>query len=207
MGLKILHSADWHMDAAFGAFSEEQRQLLRREQLKIPGKIAEICRREKCDLMLLAGDIFDGIPTREGIDAVKRALEACDVPVFVTPGNHDFYGTGSAWMEESWPDNVGIFTGNLKSVALPELDCRVYGAGFQSMDCSGLLENFHAEGKETYLLGVMHGDPTQNTSVYNPITASQVKKSGLQYLALGHIHKAGAFRSGNSICAWPGCPM
>lgn len=207
MGLKILHSADWHMDAAFGAFSEEQRQLLRREQLKIPGKIAEICRREKCDLMLLAGDIFDGIPTREGIDAVKRALEACDVPVFVTPGNHDFYGTGSAWMEESWPDNVGIFTGNLKSVALPELDCRVYGAGYHSMDCEPLLEGFRAEGTEKYQIAVLHGDPVTSRSPYCAITASQVRDSGLRYLALGHIHKAGMFRAGETLCAWPGCPM
>lgn len=207
MGLKILHSADWHMDAAFGSFSEEQRQLLRQEQMKIPGKIAEICCREKCDLVLLAGDIFDGIPSREGIDTVKQALEACGVPVFVTPGNHDFCGAGSVWMEESWPDNVGIFTGNLKSVALPELDCRVYGAGYHSMDCDPLLEGFRAEGTEKYQIAVLHGDPVTSRSPYCAVTAGQVRDSGLQYLALGHIHKAGMFRSGAALCAWPGCPM
>lgn len=207
MGLKILHSADWHLDSPFAGFSEQQRELLKQEQRRIPGKIADLCRREHCDLVLLAGDLFDGQPTRETVELVKKALQQCGVPVMIAPGNHDFCAPVSPWITESWPSNVHVFTGAMDSVALPELDCRVYGAGFQSMDCSGLLENFHAEGKEKYLLGVMHGDPTQNTSVYNPITASQVKKSGLQYLALGHIHKAGAFRSGNSICAWPGCPM
>ena len=106
MGLKILHTADWHMDAAFSSFSEEQRAFLRREQLKIPGKIAEICRREQCDLVLLAGDVFDGIPSREAIDTVKRTLKDCNVPVFVTPGNHDFCQTGSPWVEEQWSENV-----------------------------------------------------------------------------------------------------
>jgi len=24
---------------------------------------------------------------------------------------------------------------------------------------------------------------------------------------LGHVHKAGLFRSGETVCAWPGCPM
>ena len=39
------------------------------------------------------------------------------------------------------------------------------------------------------------------------ITAAQVRESGLDYLALGHIHKAGSFQSGSTLCAWPGCPM
>lgn len=34
-----------------------------------------------------------------------------------------------------------------------------------------------------------------------------MRDSGLQYLALGHIHKAGAFHAGGTLCAWPGCPM
>ena len=38
MGLKILHSADWHLDSPFAGFTEEQRQLLKEEQRRIPGK-------------------------------------------------------------------------------------------------------------------------------------------------------------------------
>ena len=150
MGLKILHTADWHMDAAFSSFSEEQRAFLRREQLKIPGKIAEICRREQCDLVLLAGDVFDGIPSREAIDTVKRTLKDCNVPVFVTPGNHDFCQTGSPWVEEQWSENVTVFTGELESLVLPQLNCRIYGAGYRSMDCDALLEGFRIQGTEEY---------------------------------------------------------
>ena len=40
MGLKILHSADWHLDSPFAGFTEAQRQFLKQEQQKIPGKIA-----------------------------------------------------------------------------------------------------------------------------------------------------------------------
>ena len=207
MGLKILHTADWHMDAVFSSFSEKQRAFLRREQLKIPGKIAEICRQEKCNLVLLAGDVFDGIPSRDAIDAVKRAMKDCDVPVFVTPGNHDFCQTGSPWLEEDWPENVKIFTGGLESISVSSLDCRIYGAGYRSMDCDGLLEGFRIQGTEEYHIGVLHGDPVTARSPYCPITAAQVQSSGLQYLALGHIHKTGTFKSGSTVCAWPGCPM
>lgn len=207
MGLKILHSADWHLDSPFASFPEEQRTLLRREQRKLPGKIASFCRRAGCDLVLLAGDIFDGEAAPETVGLLKDALAECGVPVFIAPGNHDFCAPGSPWLEEVWPENVHIFTGGLESAAVPELDCRVYGAGYRSMDCPPLLEGFRAEGTERYKIAVLHADPTVSNSPYCPVTGSQVRDSGLDYLALGHIHKAGGFRAGATLCAWPGCPM
>jgi len=207
MGLKILHSADWHLDSPFGGFTEQQRKFLKEEQRKLPGKIAELCRREDCDMMLLAGDLFDGEPSRQTLDTLKQELENSGVPVLIAPGNHDFCTLGSPWLEETWPENVFVFTGGLESVTIRGLDCRIYGAAFQSMDCPSLLEDFRAEGDEKYRIAVLHGDPLQRNSPYNPITNAQVRGSGLQYLALGHVHKAGAFRSGETMCAWPGCPM
>ena len=84
MGLKILHSADWHLDSPFGGFSEPQRQLLREQQKLLPGKIADLCRRENCDLVLLAGDLFVGQPNRDTVDILKEALARCGAPVLVT---------------------------------------------------------------------------------------------------------------------------
>ena len=207
MGLKILHSADWHLDSPFASLSPEQRTMLRRAQLELPGKISALCRREHCDLMLLAGDLFDGPWTRDSADALKQALADCGVPVFISPGNHDYVGPDSPWVRETWPENVYIFRGDLESVAVPELQCRVYGAGFTSMDSPSLLEGFQAEGSERWCVAVLHGDPAVTTSPCNPVTAAQVRGSGLDYLALGHIHRAGAFRAGSTLCGWPGCPM
>lgn len=207
MGLKILHSADWHLDSPFTGYSEKQRTILKQEQRKIPEKVAQLARRENCDILLLAGDIFDGAASRESIDLLKKALGGCGMPVFISPGNHDFCTPGSPWLEEAWPENVHVFTGRLESVVVPELNCRVYGAGYKAMDCGPLLEGFRTEGTEKYHIAVLHGDPTQKNSPCCPITGAQVRSSGLHYLALGHIHKAGAFRAGETLCAWPGCPM
>lgn len=207
MGLKILHSADWHMGSPFAGFSREQRSWLIEEQRKIPDKIARLCRRENCDLMLLSGDIFDRNNAGESLDIVRRALADCAVPVLISPGNHDCLGPGSPWLEERWPENVHIFREKLTSVVLEDLDCRVYGAGYRSMDCPALLDNFHVSGDETYHIGVLHGEALRLNSPYCPVTAAQVRNSGLDYLALGHIHKAGSFRSGESLCGWPGAPM
>ena len=186
----------------------EQAQALGRAQLALPGRIAGLCREEGCDLMLLSGDLFDGEYSRESLDAVRQALREAAVPVFISPGNHDFCGPASPYLTETWPENVHIFTHEqMEAVVLPELSCRVYGAGYRSMDCGALLRDFHAEGEERFCVGVLHGDPVQSSSAYCPVTAEQVRQSGLAYLALGHVHKNGSFRAGAALCAWPGCPM
>ena len=206
--IKILHSADWHLDSPLQGFAPEQRDFLRRTLLSVPGKIASICKAEKCDLVLLAGDLFDGAYTKESFYAVKNALEEMAVPVFITPGNHDFCNSSSPYLTELWPENVHIFTRPvMESVVLPELSCRIYGAGFTAMDCHSLLEGFFAQGQEQNHIGILHADPTSTDSTYSPITKRQIADSALNYLALGHIHKGDQLTAGETLCLWPGCPM
>lgn len=206
--IKILHSADWHLDSPIQGRTKAQTDLLHDALLALPGKITAVCKAEQCDLMLLSGDLFDGPYTLDSFHAVRNALEEAAVPVFITPGNHDFLSSDSPWQKEHWPENVHIFTQNrMTSVVLPDLNCKIYGAAFLSPDCEPLLEGFRAEEDGIPTIGILHGDPTQRHSPYCPITQQQVQQSGLVYLALGHIHKGGSFRAGNTLCVWPGCPM
>ena len=205
--MKILHTADWHLDAPFAWAEPELRDKLHKEQLKLPEKIVRLAKEEGCDLIAIAGDIFDGPYTAESLEAVRRALADSGLPVFITPGNHDFVGVGSPWTEARWSDNVHIFTGGLESITVEGLNCRIYGAGYRSMDCDPLLEGFRASGAEKFHIGILHGDPGTQSSPYCPVSTGQVRDSGLDYLALGHIHKAGSFAAGSTLCQWPGCPM
>lgn len=201
--IRILHSGDWHLDSPLQGRTDEQAAFLRRELLKIPEKLAALSKAQNCDLVLLSGDLFDGAYTQESYRTVYTALQQMGIPVFITPGNHDYISPDSPYEKETWPENVHIFRKQqIEWVDLPGL--RVYGAGFQSMDCPGLLEDFRADG---YAVGVFHGDPTQISSPYNPVTKKQVLQSGLRYLALGHVHKGDSFMAGDTLCAWPGCPM
>ena len=206
--IKLLHSADWHLDSPLLFRDSRQAEALRSALSHVPEKIAALCKDQACDLLLLSGDLFDGPYTPNTLRSVQNALEEVSVPVFISPGNHDFIGADSPWLTENFPKNVHIFAQPvMESVAVSHLDCRIYGAGFTHMDCPGLLENFAPEHTERYGIGVLHGDPTQVNSPYNPITRAQVSQSALDYLALGHIHKGDQFRAGKTLCAWPGCPM
>lgn len=201
--MKILCSADWHLDAPMAAGDDSLRQAL----LAVPGKIAELCRQENCDLVLLSGDLFDGAYTQESVSALRSALAEMAVPVFIAPGNHDHMGIGP-WKTEVFPDNVFVFTQpHMMTVAVPELKAWVCGAGYTSMDCDSLLEGFTASDPNATTIGILHGDPTVATSPNCPVTRQQVSASGLTLLALGHIHKGGSFTAGRTLCAWPGCPM
>ena len=133
--MKILHSADWHLDAPLASRDDA----LRAQLLAVPGKLAALCKAEACDLVLLSGDLFDGPYTLESLAALRAALRDMAVPVFIAPGNHDHLGLGP-WRTEQFPDNVHIFTSpRLTAVQLDDLT--VYGAGYSSMDGSagGLL--------------------------------------------------------------------
>ena len=206
--MKILHSADWHLDAPLVGRTPAQTALLKESLLRIPGMIADLANREGCDLVLLSGDLFDGTYTPESLDAFRQALATLTAPVVIAPGNHDYPGAGSPWTSLSWPGNVYIFRSEaVESILIPQLNCRIYGAAFTSPVCRPLLEGFRAECTEQYAIGVFHGDPLNAGSPYCPISRNQVQESALQYLALGHIHKTGSFRAGDTLCAWPGCPM
>lgn len=206
--IKILHSADWHLDSPLLFRNPEQSRYLREAMSRIPDQIVSICKEQSCNMMLLSGDLFDGPYSADTLARLRNALQEVSIPVFITPGNHDHVGADSPWLTERWPENVHIFTHPvIESIAVEGLDCRVYGAGFTGMDCPALLEGFVASQAERYAVGVLHGDPTQVNSPYCPVTTTQVQNSGLDYLGLGHIHKGNSFRAGKTLCAWPGCPM
>lgn len=93
--------------------------------------MAELARSERADIVLLAGDIFDGGGTyfETGAEFV-RCLRDMSVPVFIAPGNHDPYDARSPYAKLDIPQNVRIFTErDVECAELPELGVRVYGAG------------------------------------------------------------------------------
>ncbi len=206
--IKILHSADWHLDAPLSCHSPEAAEYLRREQKKIPEKIGKLARAENCDLILLAGDLFDGAYTADTLRSVQKALADVEIPVFISPGNHDFINPDSPYMASGWSENVTVFKNpKIEEFVLPKLDCRIYGAGYTSMDCPALLKDFQAAGAEKYHIALLHGEAEASNSPYCPISREQLKTCALSYVALGHIHKGSSVRYGETLCAWPGCPM
>lgn len=208
--INVLHAADLHLDSAFSALSPEQARLRRQEQREIPMQLAELANAHGCELLLLAGDLFDSESVYpETVEALQRAFCACRCDVLIAPGNHDFCAPGSAYLSAKWPENVHIFKKSaIECVEYPQLSCRVYGAGFEHRDTPALLTGFSAKQDGMTELMVLHGDCMSADSPYDPVSRAEIAASGLTYLALGHTHgRSELKKEGQTFYAWPGCAM
>ena len=207
--MKLIHGADFHLDAPFAALSPEKARQRRAEQRQLLSRLADLAEEEGADLVLLSGDLLDGGETyQETVEALSHALGQIKAPVFIAPGNHDPYGPRSAYAGTAWPDNVHIFTSvQPEGVELPELGCVVHGAAFTTpqADRSPLM-GFSAPRDGRIHLMTLHGD-VAGQGRYGPIRPEDIAASGLTYLALGHIHAcSGLQRAGETCWAYPGCP-
>lgn len=209
--IKILHSADLHLDSPFEGLPEGKAAIRRGEQRGLLSKLAAVAAEERVDLVLLSGDLLDSANTYfETGEELIRSLGSIAAPVFIAPGNHDYYDRRSPYARLKLPENVHIFRENsISAVELPKLGARVFGAAFTDSRCQPLLEGFCAERRQG-LTNIMciHGEVGAGiASPYNPISLEQLAGSGMDYVALGHVHKAsGLLRAGETWYSWPGCP-
>lgn len=209
MMLRMMHAADLHLDSPFAALAPEQAAQRRAEQRDMLRRLAAECERRDCQILLLAGDLFDSDRVyRETADLLRQTLQELNARVFIAPGNHDPYTPRSPYANLSWPDNVHIFRSrSVQAVRLDNPALTVYGAAFNESRESGLFGGFAAEAGQEPKIMVMHGTLGAAPSVYNPISEAAVSASGLDYLALGHVHRREIRRIGRTTVGNPGFAM
>lgn len=208
--MKLLHTGDLHLDSAFadagartaGARRESQRALLRR--------IFACAGREACDLILIAGDLFDTpVVTPETAAEVIRLVSAAGCPVVVAPGNHDPYAPGSFYKRTDLPENLYVFTSEeLQRFDFEELGVAVYGYAFTG---NALARRPLAEAAEpqeepgVLRLLCAHGEYGVPASRYAPVMEQDLLRFGFVYAALGHIHNPPPqTRAGNTVVQYCG---
>ena len=203
--LKIIHGADFHLDSPFAGLSPERAAQRRGEQRELLDRLAGLAREKQADLVLLAGDLLDSERVfRETAQALRAALAAIPCPVFIAPGNHDFYSPRSVWTSLDWPENVHIFTSDaLEAVEVP--GCTLWGRAFSDAHQTACpLEGLAVPGDGRLHIACVHGCVGTGNG---PITPGEIAASGLDYLALGHVHQgSGLQREGGTWWAYPGCP-
>ena len=206
--MRLLHAADLHLDSAFRGLTGEKALQRRRESRALLDAMAELVRERNVDAVLLSGDLFDGDAVyRETLEHLGRALGTMACPVFIAPGNHDPYHSRSPYRQVDWPDNVHLFADpHITYFELPELGCVIYGAAFTDVRREDhILHGFTAPAEDRLQIMCLHGD--LNEGPYGPVTEAEIAMSGLDYLALGHVHQcSGLQKAGSTYYAYPGCP-
>ena len=124
--IKVLHTADIHLDVPFKIANVAKAQTRRSELRGALSSLFTYARLEHFDLMLIAGDMFDReFVTPDTVALVLREMAACsDCRIIIAPGNHDPYTPGSVWAKTEFPSNVYIFrSSELEKLTISELMC------------------------------------------------------------------------------------
>ena len=96
--IRIIHAADLHLDSPFEGLDRRRAAQRRREQRTLIDRIAALAAERQADLLLFSGDLFDtNAAFLETASCLENALRAVRIPVFIAPGNHDYYAKGSPW--------------------------------------------------------------------------------------------------------------
>ena len=94
--MKFAHLADCHL----GAWRHPELQHLNFESFKYA---LEVCKKEKVDFILIAGDLFDSayppIETIKDTFDELRKLKEANIPVFLIAGSHDYSVSGKSFLD------------------------------------------------------------------------------------------------------------
>jgi len=220
MSIKILHTADLHLDTSFREMPPDKIGERKADLLNVFKKILEIGQNQKVDLIIIAGDLFEtpiggsGDTLRIVKDQFSRISPR---KIVITPGNHDPCIIGSPYYDTDWPSNIHIFRDNqFEALELNDLGVRIYGiANTKFNDDENYLRNLRIDHKPAINIVIMHGScqadwmpEKYSKELALPFTLLDLKKTGADYYALGHYHefKAIGEEDRGVLGCYPGCP-
>lgn len=207
--VKILHCADLHIGASessLGALGTSRQA----ETLITFEKIINSARENAVDIILIAGDLFNSNNIDKSFcDRVFDCFAKIpNIKVVYAAGNHDPLNAESPFKKYTLPQNVHVLDTKDCFVEFSELNTRVYGKSFKEVYLRGV-SNFSLKPDGSFInLMCIHGEVRSDLgSDYNSITNEFVQTSGMDYIALGHVHKrTNIEKIGNTYLSYCGCP-
>lgn len=201
MRFRFVHAADLHLDTPFrgiGQVSSRIGDALRDASLEAFDALIDLTIREDARFLLLAGDLYDGAD--RGIRAQQRFLKGLErlsargISTFIVHGNHDPLSGWSAI--KHWPEGVTVFGSEAVSRRTLTQDgepyATIHGISYgHAAVTENLSARFHRGPEAGLHLGLLHANAGQNGdhAAYSPCSLDDLKAAGLDYWALGHIHR------------------
>jgi exonuclease SbcD len=214
---RFIHASDLHLDTPFqgiGRVAPAVADALRDASLDAWDALVRLTIEREAAFLLLAGDIYDG--AERGVRAqlrFRRGVEQLSergVQVFIVHGNHDPLDGWSAIRR--WPPGVMVF-GSTEVQSVPVVRdgttiATVHGISYAQRDTSeNLALRFRRADGAGLQIGLLHcnvgGNPEH--APYAPCTADDLRRGGMDYWALGHVHRLQLVSDAQPLIAYPGC--
>lgn len=206
MGLRFIHSADWHLDRPFIGLSHLPNTIQERIQdstFNAMEKIIQLALRENVDFIIIAGDLFD--QNHRSLKAQMRVKDAFfrlkekNISVYLCHGNHDPLNDPSVQID--FPENVYIFgpeVNVLTHTTAEGIQANLYGFSYPERHLVEDMTPGYIKQKGAHLhIGVLHGSikGNQEHDNYAPFVLESLIEKDFDYWALGHIHKASVLKT------------
>ena len=215
-GVRFVHASDLHLDAAFGgvdARDERVAAALARSTLEALERVVGLCIDRGADFLVLAGDVFNSadrsLRAELAFQRAARRLDEAGVATFVVRGNHDPADGWSAGLE--LPSSVVVFSSSEVERREVERDgetvCAVYGQSFATRQVTeNIARSYRRAEGDPLALAVLHCNVggREGWDNYAPCTVGDLRKAGMDYWALGHIHQPGRI-SDEPHAVYAGC--
>jgi DNA repair exonuclease SbcCD nuclease subunit len=203
---RFLHTGDLHLDSPLEGLSAEAPPevlpVLRNATTEAWRSVVRLAIDERVDFVVVAGDVFEvASPTLLGQarfrDGLARLADA-GIRSFVVHGNHDPMD-GRSWAPSlAFPDAVHRF-GTDAGQAAPVLRdgreiARIHGRSYpRSVVTENYAADFRADPDAPFSIGLLHANVGNRPGHdnYAPCSVDDLRASGMDYWALGHIHQPG----------------
>lgn len=213
--MKIIHTADLHLDSKLNRHLDDRRAKERRDELLVTfRRLVEYASREGVEAILIAGDLFDVPKTsaaaRNTVYSIVNDHPA--ITFFYLRGNHD----ADSFLQEV-RDRFGELPANLKLFSDVWTTYELCGKDGVSVQVTGAEMNAENKGRlaASLLLDqarknivMLHGQEVETAGKKDAevIPLREYKNKGIDYLALGHIHAPKLEKlDARGVYAYSGC--
>lgn len=195
--MKLLHFADLHLDTPFRWADREQARKRRRCLRETLLRICEVADQQKVDALTCGGDLYEQDRfTPDTAEFLRTTFaEIAPLPVFLAPGNHDWFGPASLYRQVQWSPNIHVFDiAELTPVTLAD-GLTLWGAAHRApANTPNFLDTFQIDRGGVHVAlfhGSTQGDlwmQQEGKVPHSPFRAEQIEQAGLQHALLGHFH-------------------
>lgn len=196
--MRFVHAADLHLDSpmkGLWAYPGAPVDAMRGATRLALESLVDFCLAERVDLLVIAGDVFDGDwkDFRTGLYLVSQLarLREAQIPIVMIRGNHDAASVVTKSLR--LPDGIHQLSHErAETVRFDDLGVAVHGQSFASRSVTDNLAGGYPKPLPGLLnIGLLHtclGGYADHEN-YAPCALEELASHGYDYWGLGHIHE------------------
>ena len=202
MPFSVFLTSDIHLGMKFAGFPEAAQAALVEARFRCLERMVEEAGRRRCDLFVVAGDLFDRISV-SARDVRRAASALAAFPgklALVMPGNHDYLAPG----DPLWPafraacGDAVLFLDEARPYPLSRYDvdaCLYPGpclSRHSRVNAVGWVKAAPRDPAITHHVGIAHGSlegfSPDFKEDYYPMRTAELLQTGLELWLMGHTH-------------------